>query len=114
MRELLAQEASDARAADAVALFCYQVRKNICALASALEGLDTLVFAGGIGEHAPEVRARICRGLRWIGVQLNEEKNRVNAPIISSEDSPVSVRMIETNEEWMIAKSVYRILEGRH
>jgi acetate kinase len=112
MRELLAREAADVRAAEAVALFCYQARKWVCALAGALEGLDTLVFAGGIGENAPEVRARICRGMDWMGARLNEKSNRDNAAVISSEDSAVTVRMIRTDEEWVIANSVYQILQG--
>ena len=112
MRELLAREAADVRASEAVALFCYQARKWVCALAGALEGLDTLVFAGGIGENAPEVRARICRGMDWMGVRLDEKNNRGNAAVISSEDSAVTVRMIRTNEERVIANSVYQILEG--
>jgi acetate kinase len=74
--------------------------------------LDTLVFAGGIGENAPEVRARICRGMDWMGVRLDEKSNRGNAAVISSEDSAVTVRMIRTDEEWVIANSVYQILEG--
>jgi acetate kinase len=112
MRELLAREGADVRTAEAVALFCYQARKSVCALAGALEGLDTLVFAGGIGENAPEVRARICRGMEWMGVRLDEKSNRGNAAVISIEDSAVTVRMIHTDEERVIAKSVYQILEG--
>jgi acetate kinase len=111
MRELLRREKEDTRAAEAVALFCYQARKWVCALAGALEGLDTLVFAGGIGENAPEVRARICRGLEFIGVHLHSERNGAGAPVISSESSPVTVRVIHTDEEWIIAKMVCRVLD---
>ena len=75
MQDLLQREASDARAAEAVALFCYQAKKWIGAFAAALGGLDTLVFAGGIGEHAPPVRARICEGLGFLGVELSEARN---------------------------------------
>ena len=110
MRELLSKEASDPRAAEAVALFCYQAKKWICALAGALEGFDTLVFAAGIGENAPEVRARICRGLDWIGIQLDEGRNRANEPVISHDSSRVTVRMIRTDEECVIARMVCEVL----
>jgi acetate kinase len=110
MRELLSKEASDPRAAEAVALFCYQAKKWICALAGALEGLDTLVFAAGIGENAPEVRERICRGLDWIGIQLDEHRNRGNQPVISHDSSRVIVRMIRTDEECIIARLVCQVL----
>jgi acetate kinase len=110
MQELLRIESKDARAAEAVAMFCYQARKWICALAGALEGLDTLVFAGGIGENAAEIRARICRGLKFLGVELDPVKNRAHAEIISRRGKPVTVRVIRTDEELIIAKTVYRVL----
>jgi acetate kinase len=110
MRELLSREKRDVRAADAVALFCYQARKWVCALAGALEGLDTLVFAGGIGENAPEIRERICRGMDWMGIRLDAARNAAAAAVISSEDSPVTVRVIRTDEEWIIARTVCRVL----
>src|SRR5207302_8691751 len=72
MRDLLAREAADVRAAEAVALFCYQAKKWIGAFAAALGGLDTLVFAGGIGENTPAIRTRICEGLGFLGIELNE------------------------------------------
>ncbi len=75
MRDLLERERQDVRAAEAVALFCYQVKKWIGAFAAALGGLDTLVFAGGIGENAPAVRARICDGLEFLGIELDEKRN---------------------------------------
>jgi acetate kinase len=106
MQDLLQREASDARAAEAVALFCYQAKKWIGAFAAALGGLDTLVFAGGIGEHAPPVRARICEGLGFLGVELSEAHNRESASTISTESSRVTVRVIHTDEELMIARSV--------
>lgn len=108
MRNLLAQETSDVRAAEAVALFCYQTKKWIGSFAAALGGLDTLVFAGGIGENAPLVRARICEGLSFFGIELNEPRNADNAEVISSSTSQVTVRVIRTNEELMIARSVLR------
>ena len=79
MRDLLDHETQDVRAAEAVALFCYQAKKWIGSFAAALGGLDTLVFAGGIGENAPLVRARICEGLGFLGIELNETRNAENA-----------------------------------
>jgi acetate kinase len=111
MRELLSQEMKDVRAAEAIALFCYQAKKWICALAGALEGLDSLVFAGGIGENSPQVRSRICAGLDWIGLRLDEDRNRANAPVISREGGPVTVRVIRTDEERIIARLVYQVLD---
>ena len=110
MRDLLAREADEFRAAEAVALFCYQAKKWIGAFAAALGGLDTLVFAGGIGENAPVVRARICDGLGFLGIQLDESRNRADAPVISVDASPATVRVIRTNEEVMIVKAVCRLL----
>jgi acetate kinase len=110
MRNLLEREAHDVRAAEAVALFCYQVKKWVGAFAAALGGLDTLVFAGGIGENAPVVRTRICDGLAFLGIELEEKHNLANAGVISSETSRVSVRVIRTDEEWTIASTVCRVL----
>jgi acetate kinase len=110
MRDLLEREMQDVRAAEAIALFCYQVKKWIGAFAAALGGLDTLVFAGGIGENAPQVRARICEGLGFLGIELNERRNAETAGVISSETGRVSVRVIRTDEEWMIADTVCRVL----
>src|SRR5512143_3906120 len=84
MHDLLVRETGDVRAAEAVALFCYQVKKWIGAFAAALGGLDTLVFAGGIGENCPAIRARVCDGLGFLGIKLNEARNRENAPLIST------------------------------
>jgi acetate kinase len=110
MRDLLAQESEDVRAAEAVDLFCYQVKKWIGAFAAAMGGLDTLVFAGGIGEHAPVVRARICSELEFLGIKIDEQSNAQNAHVISIETDRVTVRVMHTNEELMIANSVCRIL----
>ncbi len=110
MRDLLARETEDVRAAEAVALFCYQAKKWIGAYAAALGGLDTLVFAGGIGENAPPVRARICEGLGFLGIELNESRNAAHANVISADASRVAVRIIRTDEELMIARSVCRVL----
>jgi acetate kinase len=98
------------RAAEAVALFCYQVKKWIGAFAAALGGLDTLVFAGGIGENAPAVRARICDGLGFLGIVVEEKRNATNEGVISSETSGIHVRVIHTDEERMIAKMVCGVL----
>jgi acetate kinase len=110
MRDLTAQEATDVRAAEAVALFCYQAKKWIGSFAAALGGLDTLVFAGGIGENASVVRERICEGLDFLGIKLNETRNSANAAIISEDGARVTVRVIRTDEELMIARSVCRLL----
>jgi acetate kinase len=110
MRDLLAHESEDVRAAEAVALFCYQVKKWIGAFAAALGGVNTLVFAGGIGENAPLVRARICDGLGFLGIEIDEKRNAANAHVISAETSRVTVRVMHTDEELMIAKTVCRVL----
>jgi acetate kinase len=110
MRDLLDHETQDVRAAEAVALFCYQVKKWIGAFAAALGGLDTLVFSGGIGENAPTIRARICDGLGFLGIELEEKRNAANAGEISAPTSRAAVRVIHTDEEWMIAKTVCRVL----
>ncbi len=110
MRDLIDRQASDIRAAEAVDLFCYQTRKWIGAFAAALGGLETLVFAGGIGENAGEVRGRICSGLEFLGIQLDEARNAVNAPIISTEASKATVRVMRTDEELMIARAVSQLL----
>jgi acetate kinase len=111
MRDLLARRADDPRAAEAVALFCYQAKKWVGALAAALGGLDTLVFAGGIGENAPAVRAQICAGLDHLGVRLDEARNAANAAVISAAEGPVTVRVMPTDEEAMIAQDVQRLLK---
>jgi acetate kinase len=112
MRDLLAQEASDLRAAEAVALFCYQAKKWIGSFAAALGGLDTLVFAGGIGENCPAIRTRICEGLEFLGMELHEPRNSENEAVISSDTCRATVRVIRTDEELMIARSVLRTWTG--
>jgi acetate kinase len=107
---LLARESWDGRAAAAVALFCYQAKKWLGAYAAALGGVDTVVFAGGIGENSPVVRARICAGLGFLGLKLSPARNARQAPLISTESSRVKVRVIPTDEELMIARSVCRLL----
>jgi len=110
LRDLIAHEATDICAAEAVELFCYQVKKWIGAYAAVLGGLDTLVFAGGIGENAPAVRARICDGLEFLGIEIEEKRNLANAGVISAETGRVAVRVMHTDEEVMIAKLVCQVL----
>jgi acetate kinase len=109
MRDLLECEGQDARAAEAVALFCYQVKKWIGAFAAALGGLDTLVFAGGIGENALHIRARICEGLGFLGIELDQQRNAANEGLISAAAGRVAVRVLHTDEELMIARSVWNV-----
>ena len=109
MRDLLECETQDVRAAEAVSVFCYQVKKWIGSFAAVLGGLDTLIFAGGIGENAPTVRARICAGMGFLGIELEQKRNAANEGVISAA-SPVVVRVIHTDEEHMIARSVCRVL----
>ena len=112
MEDLLKQQHTDNRAAEAVELFCYQTKKWIGSYAAVPDGLDILVFAGGIGENAPEIRSRICSGLQFLGIALDEKRNTENNTIISTDKSRVTVRVIKTNEELMIAKSVYSFLNN--
>lgn len=111
MRDLLKLEATDSRAAEAIALFCYQIKKAIGAYAAALGGLDTLVFSGGIGEQAPPIRTRICTGLEFLGIELDAARNARNSERISTDASRVTVRVIATNEALVIARSVCHVLE---
>ncbi len=106
MRDLLKEEQSDPRAADAVALFCYQAKKWIGALAATLGGVDTLVFSAGIGENSSVVRARICEGLEFLGITIDRVRNERNEAVISKESGRATVRVIHTDEEREIAASV--------
>jgi acetate kinase len=110
MRDLLSREATDPRAAEAVALFCYQARKFLGALAAALGGVETVIFTGGIGEHAAPIRSRICAGLEFLGIALDPQRNDSHAPIISADGGRVVVRVMKTNEDLMIARHTYRLL----
>jgi acetate kinase len=110
MRTLLERESADRRCRLAVDLYAYAIRKAIGGLAAALGGLETLVFAGGIGEHAPTIRARICDGLEFLGVHLDERENAANAPVISTAGSRVAVRVIPTDEELTIARAAHEML----
>lgn len=111
LRDLLASERHDPRAAEAVALFCYQAKKWIGSFAAALGGLGTLVFSGGIGENSSVIRSRICEGLEFLGVALDEAPNAAGRSVISKEGSGVTVRVIRTDEESQIARSVLQLLE---
>ena len=111
MRELLAHESSDERCRLAVEIYCYEIRKRIGAYAAALGGLDILVFSGGIGEHAAPVRARICDGLAFLGIELDENSNARHAAVISRDTAPVIVHVIPANEELVIAEAVFRLLD---
>jgi acetate kinase len=104
MRDLLEREATDGHAADAVGLFCYQAKKYLGALATVLGGLDTLVFTGGIGEHAASVRLRICEGLEFLGIRIDPRRNETHEPVISPEGSSATVRVMRTDEDLMIAR----------
>ncbi|HTI91909.1 MAG TPA: acetate/propionate family kinase [Puia sp.] len=123
MQDLLARESSDQRAAEAVGLFCYQVKKSIGAFSAVLGGLDALVFTGGIGERSAVIRSRICSGLDYLGISLdpgangssgtNESSgaNGSNVMSIGAKESRTAVYAIPTDEEWMIARSVNQLLE---
>jgi len=110
MEQLLKLEATDERAKDAVDVFCYQVKKSIGSLSAALGGLDGLIFTGGMGENAPKVRSRICAGLTFLGVELDEARNLEGKGLISTDISPVKIRVIPTDEALVIARSTRQIL----
>jgi acetate kinase len=113
MKDLLAAQDENPRAAEAISLFCYQAKKFLAALAGAMGGLDTLVFTGGIGENASFVRGQICSRLEFLGIFLDQRRNEDNAPIISRKKSPVTVRVMKTNEELMVARHTSKLLQTR-
>lgn len=110
MEDLLAREETEPRAAEAVALFCYQARKFLGALAAVLGGLDTLIFTGGIGENSAIIRRRICQHMEFLGISLDSVRNDAHAALISNSNSRVAVRVMKTNEELMIARHAYQLL----
>jgi len=112
MRDLLERESFERQAAEAVELFCYQAKKYLGALAASLGGLDALIFTGGIGEHAAPVRWRIGTGLEFLGVKLDSQLNAGHASVISRKTSPVSVRVLRTDEDLMIAQHTHHLLES--
>ncbi len=111
MRDLLASQAAAAR--EAVDLFVYRIGRELGSLAAALGGLDVLVFTAGIGEHAAAVRERVCRNAHWLGIRLDAEANERGDPRISTPESPVSVFVIPTNEDLMIARHTVAVLRDR-
>lgn len=112
MRLLLEQESTNLHAAEAIAMFIYRSSREIGSLAAALGGLDALVFTAGIGEHAASIRARICEAMQWLGVKLDIRDNELGGPKISSPSSRVSVWVIPTNEELVIAQQTRRVMES--
>lgn len=112
MRDLLDCEADDARAAEAVEMFCYRATKYIGAYAAALGGMDALVFTGGIGEHAAPIRERICAGLEFLGIRLDTARNAAAAAVISTDESRVCVRVMKTDENLMIARHTVELMNG--
>ena len=110
MRELLASDSP--YAAEAIDLFVYRIRRELGSLVAVLGGLDVLVFTGGIGEHAVPIRARICKDAQWLGVRLNEEANRTDGPKISADDSAVTVWVIPTDEDMMITRHTYDVINS--
>jgi acetate kinase len=110
MEDLLALEAGNPQAALAAELFCYQAKKFLGALAAVLGGLDTLIFTGGIGENAPSIRRRICEGMEFLGIRLDPVRNNPHEPVISADHSPVTVRVMKTNEELMIARHTRNLI----
>lgn len=111
MRTLLEQESADVRAAEAIELFVYRIARELGSLAAALGGLDALVFTGGIGEHAPSIRARVCRAAQWLGLDVDERSNERHGPLISLPTSRVSAWVIPTDEELMIAQHTQHVLK---
>jgi acetate kinase len=114
MRDLLDREPGDRRAAEAVALFCYQAKKFLGALAAALGGLDALVFTGGMGEHAAPVRERVCEGLEFLGIRIDTDRNAAHARVISSDASAVTVLIVPTDEDLMVARHTRRLIKQEH
>ena len=110
VRDLLARENRDPRAAEALALFCYQAKKHLGALIAILGGIDVLVFTGGIGEKAGAIRSSICKDMEYAGLQINEALNKKNAYTISSELSKAKVHIIPTDEEYAIAQNIIDLI----
>lgn len=111
MKKLLETEDTDPQAAEAAAVFCYNIKKTIGAYAAAMGGIDTLVFSGGMGEHAPKVRARSCEGLGFLGIAIDDAKNQEHAPIISTSVSEVTVRVIHTDEAITMIRDIARLTQ---
>ena len=112
MRELISVYETNARARLAVDVFCYRARKYLGAYLAVLEGADALVFTGGIGEGAPEIRRRVCEGFGWAGLTIDAERNRGHVPRISTDDSRMAAYVIPTDEERLIARETLRLMQG--
>ena len=112
MKALLETRATEPHAAEAVELFCYLLRKHIGAFAAVLGGIDTLVFTGGIGEHAAPVREETCRGLEHLGIRIDHERNARHDPVISAAGSACTVRIVATDEDLMIARHARALLSS--
>jgi acetate kinase len=110
MRDLLERAASESQASEAIELYCYTARKHIGALAAVLDGVDTIVFTGGVGEHAALIREKICSGLEYLGVQFDRNRNAANEAVISADDSRVVAHVIATDEDLVIARHVLALL----
>lgn len=110
MKDLIEESKKNRKAAEAIDLYCYLAKKQLGALLAALGGVDTLVFTGGIGEKAPLVRSKICEGLGFLDIEIDEQKNALNEEEISSTGSSVKVRVIPTNEQRIMVRHGYRIL----
>lgn len=111
MKTLIERSPADARAREAIELFVYQLRKHVGSMIAVLGGLDTLVFTGGIGEHAPEIRAAFVEGFDFLGLRLDDEKNRRNERVISRSDSRITAMVIPTDENLMIARHTLALIE---
>ncbi len=112
MRELLETESTNRAAAEAVELFVHQLRKHMGAMIASLRGVDTIIFTGGIGEHAPAIRSRTCAAFAFLGLHLDDDANVRNAALISTEESTVAVRVVAANENAMIARHVWAVLKS--
>lgn len=113
MKKLLEAEGQDERAKDAVDVFCYQAKKSIGGLAAALGGLNTLVFTGGMGENAPKIRARVCEGLEFLGVTVDDARNQQGDRLISADGGQVGVHVIHTDEAVTIARETAGLIKQR-
>jgi acetate kinase len=109
MRALLASNAASAK--EAIALFVYRIGRELGSLVAAMGGIDALIFTGGIGEHAAEVRARVSRDAAWLGVTLDETANHTNSLRISAPNSAISVLVIASNENLIIGRHTRRLLD---
>ena len=112
VQQLLINEAKDSKAKLALSVFCYTAQKYIGALAAAMGGLDMLIFTGGIGENSPVIRDRICVDMDFLGINIHQQSNQTSSEVISPLSSKVQVRVIPTNEEWMIAHHTRNFIEN--